>query len=366
MSRRHSDEIEFGSDSFLDIVANIVGILIILIVVAAIKAGTAPVSAVRVAEYLRTHVKPAPAKVEQAAAPQPVKAPPPPEPLVIPPSPALIERSNALKAEISSLDSQSQSAAAQIETTSREEQADSQAVTQLRQALANESTELGGDKAQLADTESRLALRRTALLQVEVDVQKAEAVKPPVATLKHRLTPLGRDINGKELHFRLLNHRVAFLPIEECIQRLFQRLRPQMLSNRDRLIRNGIQRGEIGPVVGFRMEYTLEARRLSAMEELRQGMSVAITVSSWKLVAEPDLETESGDEATTAHGDFLRRLRDADAETTITFWVYPDSYALYRQLQEFAHHENFTVAARPLPFGFPITGAPQGSRSTGQ
>jgi hypothetical protein len=362
MSRRHSDEIEFGSDSFLDIVANIVGILIILIVVAAIKAGTAPVSAERVAEYLRTHVKPAPVKVEQAAAPRPVKAPPPLEPLVIPPSPALIERSNALKAEIASLDSQSQSAAAQIETTSSEEQADSQAVTQLRQALANESTELGSDKAQLADTESRLALRKTALLQMEVDVQKAEAVKPPVATLKHRLTPLGRDISGKELHFRLLNHRVAFLPIEELIQRL----RPLILRNRDRLIRNGVQLGEIGPVVGFRMEYTLEARRLSAMEELRQGMSVAITLSSWRLVAEPDLETENADEATTAHGDFLRRLRDADAETTITFWVYPDSYALYRQLQEFAHHENFTVAARPLPFGFPITGAPEGSRSTGQ
>jgi hypothetical protein len=366
MSRRHSDEIEFGSDSFLDIVANIVGILIILIVVAAIKAGTAPISAARVAEYLRTHVKPAPAKAEQAAvpkpAPEPAKVPPRPEPLVIPPSPALIERANALKAEIASLDSQSQSAATAIETASREEQADSQAISQLRQALGSESAELGRDKTQLADTESRLALRKTGLLQMEVDIQKAQAVKPPVATLKHKLTPLGREISGKELHFRLLNNRVAFLPIEELIQRL----RPQILQHRDRLIRNGIQRGEIGPVVGFHMEYVLEARRLSAMEELRQGMSVAITLSSWKLVAEPDLETESGYEAVKDHGDFLRRLRDADAETTITFWVYPDSYALYRELQEFAHRENFTVAARPLPFGIPITGAPEGSRSTGQ
>jgi hypothetical protein len=368
MSRRHSDEIEFGSDSFLDIVANIVGILIILIVVAAIKAGTAPISAAKVAEYLRTHVKAAPAKVEQTAAPkpvsppEPVKAPPRPEPLVIPPSPALIERANALKAEIASLDSQSQSADSAIEKTSREEQADSQAIAALRQALASEATDVDRTKAQLADTESRLALRKTGLLQMEVDIQKAQAVKPPVATLKHKLTPLGREISGKELHFRLLNNRVAFLPIEELIQRL----RPQMLQNRERLIRNGIHRGEVGPVVGFRMEYTLEARRLSAMEELRQGMSMAITLSSWKLVAEPDLETESGDEAIKDRGDFLRRLRDADAETTITFWVYPDSYALYRQLQEFAHRENFTVAARPLPFGIPITGAPEGSRSTGQ
>ena len=74
--RRNSDDIEFGSDSFLDIVANIVGILIILIVVAGIKAGAAPVSAERLSEYLRTHVKPAPPKVEPApvtanAAPQP-------------------------------------------------------------------------------------------------------------------------------------------------------------------------------------------------------------------------------------------------------------------------------------------------------
>ena len=171
MSRRHSDEIEFGSDSFLDIVANIVGILIILIVVAAIKAGTAPISAAKVAEYLRTHVKPVPAKVEQTAAPkprppQPVKIPPRPEPLVIPPSPALIEQANALKAEIASLDSQSQSADTAIEKTSREEQADSQAIAALRQALASEATDVDRTKAQLADTESRLALRKTGLLQM--------------------------------------------------------------------------------------------------------------------------------------------------------------------------------------------------------
>jgi hypothetical protein len=282
--------------------------------------------------------------------------------LVIPPSPALLRQADALKAEIASLDSDAKNAAGEIEKAGHEEQADSQTITQLRQAIDTALAELGQDKTRLADTESQLAARKTGLLQMEVDVQKAQAVKPTVTTLKHKLTPLGREINGKELHFRLLNNRVAFLPIEESIQRL----RPQILRNRDRLIRNGIQRGEIGPVAGFRMEYTLEARRLSAMEELRQGMAVSIMLSSWKLVAEPDLETENAEEALKDHGDFLRRLKDSDAETTITFWVYPDSYALYRQLQEFAHHENFTVAARPMPFGVAIAGSPQGSRSSGQ
>jgi hypothetical protein len=360
--RRNSDEIEFGSDSFLDIVANIVGILIILIVVAGIKAGTAPISAERLAEYLRTHVKSAPAQAAPAASAEAPQQPAHLEPLVIPPAPALIRQADALKAEMATLDSQAQAAAAGIEKANREEQSDTQTIAQLRQALATASADLGHEKSQLTDAESRLQVKRTGLLQMEVDVQKAQAVKPTVETLKHKLTPLGREISGKELHFRLMNNRVAFLPIEQLIQRL----RPQILRNRDRLVRYGIQRGEIGPIAGFHMEYILEARRLSAMEELRQGMSVSINLSNWKLVAEPDLETESGDEALKDRGDFLRRLRDAAADTTITFWVYPDSYALYRQLQEFAHHENFTVAARPIPFGVAIAGSPQGSRSSGQ
>ena len=42
MSRRREFEIMFGSDSFLDVVANIVGILIILIVIAGVRVSQAP------------------------------------------------------------------------------------------------------------------------------------------------------------------------------------------------------------------------------------------------------------------------------------------------------------------------------------
>ncbi len=134
-------------------------------------------------------------------------------------------------------------------------------------------------------------------------------------------------------------------------------------------MRDGVKRGEIGPVAGFHMEYVIEARRLSAMEELRAGTSASITIfrlveTSWPSpIWKPKAATRRcGNNAETSSAG----LRDADADTTITFWVYPDSYALYRQLQEFAHHENFTVAARPIPFGVPIAGSPQGSRSAGQ
>ena len=43
MSRRPKAELQFGSDSFLDVVANIVGILIILIVIAGLHVSKIPV-----------------------------------------------------------------------------------------------------------------------------------------------------------------------------------------------------------------------------------------------------------------------------------------------------------------------------------
>jgi hypothetical protein len=62
----------------------------------------------------------------------------------------------------------------------------------------------------------------------------------------------------------------------------------------------------------------------------------------------------------------MSALRLADPQTTLTFWVYPDSFAAYRRLQEFAQSEGFAVATRPLPHGVAIAGSPNGSRSSSQ
>ena len=54
MSRRTARaELGFGSDSFLDIIANIVGILIILIVVAGMRVSNAPVPLAAIAPLCR-------------------------------------------------------------------------------------------------------------------------------------------------------------------------------------------------------------------------------------------------------------------------------------------------------------------------
>ena len=42
MSRRHETEDEFNSNSFLDVICNVVGILIVLIVIAGVRTRPAP------------------------------------------------------------------------------------------------------------------------------------------------------------------------------------------------------------------------------------------------------------------------------------------------------------------------------------
>lgn len=80
----------------------------------------------------------------------------------------------------------------------------------------------------------------------------------------------------------------------------------------------------------------------------------------------------------TPHGQALERVlsnsseldielagRDPNA-TTITVWVYPNSFAAFRKLKEHLYARGFATAARPLPLGQEITGGPQGSRSRAQ
>ena len=85
-----------------------------------------------------------------------------------------------------------------------------------------------------------------------------------------------------------------------------------------------------------------------------------------KFLPQPELVRESLDEALRPGSVFIRELQMADVKTTLTFWVYPDSYGTYRQLKEFAHAEGFTVAARPLEEGEVISASPWGSKSAGQ
>ena len=50
----------------------------------------------------------------------------------------------------------------------------------------------------------------------------------------------------------------------------------------------------------------------------------------------------------------------------VTFWVYPDSFEMFRKLRDHVYERGHDVAGRPLPAGTPIAGSRNGSASRGQ
>ncbi len=53
-------------------------------------------------------------------------------------------------------------------------------------------------------------------------------------------------------------------------------------------------------------------------------------------------------------------------ETTVTAWVYPNSFETFRQLKELLFEEGYMTAARPMPEGIRIGASPRGSQSAAQ
>src|SRR5262249_32676684 len=80
------------------------------------------------------------------------------------------------------------------------------------------------------------------------------------------------------------------------------------------------------------------------------------------------VERGEGLEAALAPTSAFRQIVDAlDPNTSVvTFWVYADSFPLYRRLRDYLYERGLEVAGRPLPIGPAVGFSRHGSVSRGQ
>jgi hypothetical protein len=356
MARRTSSEdVNIGSDSFLDVIANMVGILIILIVIAGLRASQLPPTTAHTA----------------AEQPPPANEPEPPGPLPAPePSEEepddsqlaeLAGRVQALEAEIAELERESSARAVALSELTAQAEAEIQQTAAAEAQLADQSDSLSQRRQQVQQLGDTLDAKKRSLARLLTELQALKQSAPPVKKIKHQVTPLSRMVQGDEIHFRLEGNRVSVVPLKELIERLLKQAERQ----KDWLAKYRQHQGSVGPVGGYTMHYIVERQLPSHLDQYR-GPGFRIAVSAFKVIPEADLKTETAQEATRVGSDFHVALQTIKAGSTLTFWVYPDSFELYRQLEELAHDAGFQVAARPLPFGVPIAGSPDGTRSAAQ
>lgn len=220
--------------------------------------------------------------------------------------------------------------------------------------------EIARKRLSLAAT--RLAALRVERDRVEKDLTALEQVERPAPRPLLSRNPLAKPPVGEEFHFEVHRGRVAVVELERLLDRLQGDATMRMKLARDlKPIR-----GEVGPIGSYRLKYELGPSTEMTLDDFLIRGKVSFGLQAWELVgAEPRGETLM--QAVQPTSEFARAVRRLNpSRDTITLWIYPDSFQLYRELRDGLHSLGFAVSARPLPEGIPIRGSPGGTTSAVQ
>ena len=212
-----------------------------------------------------------------------------------------------------------------------------------------------------ADGQGRLHSRRTreagrgggdlaehTASEIEVDPQQE--------TGRHAHPP------REEFHFELRRNRISYIDLTQLMEKTKAdaQLRIRMAD------RYGSVASKVGPVGSFSLAYELVPAMPNNVEEMMDRRNIRrFDLKGWKLVPEYDNRGETFEGTQNPISEYTRAVNRINKErATITLWVYPDSFALYRQIATtWSSPVGFSVAARPLPMGLAIRGSPMGTQS---
>ena len=329
---RQEEDLTAGQDSFLDVITNIVGILIILVMVVGARVQKISLDAA--------------VQAPEAAANGGLEA-------------EVAERAHTLasaESEIVDLQSQTQMVQAAIDGASS-------ARLQLATAVSAAKVEVerrkqAADVAKVAEAERAAKQRQLeeAIQQCTLETESIQHQKATTAEVLAYPTPIGRTVNGEEIHFRLAGDRIAYVPLEE----LFELAKRNTQRHAGSIAEMSARIETVGPVQGFALDYVIEAKIDQARGQ------ILIRSREWVVRPADPLVGEPVAEALRSSSRFRGVLGGVKPDTTITLWCYPDSFAAYRQIREELHRLGIPTAGRPLPEGAPIGGSTEGSKSVVQ
>ncbi|HUY32657.1 MAG TPA: hypothetical protein VMV69_07725 [Pirellulales bacterium] len=334
---RHStqDAHAFGSDSFLDVVTNMVGILIVLVMVVGVRIKHAP----------------------DAPAPTPSVAP---EEIQ-----RLETEAEAVERNVVSIESQIAQVGAATQALFAERGTLAMLVEERERELAQARGSLDQSKRTAFDMGRARAAAEQELARLESGLREAAAAEKRTkrsVRIKNYPTPLSQTVLGDEAHFRLLGGRVTWVPLNELVDMCIRDLK----SRAQRLRDVSEIEDTVGPVDGFRAHYSAHREDLSPEEQMLVGNQASLAIMIELIPARDDLG-EPLDVAFGQRSQFRARLATLNQRSTaITLWTYPDCFGAYSTVKEQLYKFGFTVAARPTPDGLPISASNHGSHSQAQ
>lgn len=351
--RRQSREIPFSFDSFLDVVANVVGIIIRLILVAWV--GARSYSSVVALQHHQT--KDAPPAVAAAELKDPMQQE------LAKHRQELADLQKRMLEQLRELDDV-KAGASDIDKRRAELDAEEEELEKSDNALDRTAGDKDRTVRTVALSLQELQQRREKLL---ADFQEVERIPKPRKLLHYR-TPVSRPVQADEFFFECKNGRVTFIDIASLVTEIRQEI-----EQKGKVLRDTWQTEEMTPPVGaFRLRYELERERSLTDGVIPGGPPDArstyrYSVTGWTVEPVGLMRGETLSQALAAGSEFRQITDRIDPQLgVVTFWVYPDSFALYRQLRDHLYERDLVVAGRPLPEGIPISSSRRGTVSRGQ
>lgn len=337
--KRRTEESNGGEDAFLDIVANLVGILVILVMVIGVRTQDAW------NDSQQEVAQPA-VSIDLLAERERIKS-----------SHASINR-NVLevKGKLDELTALTQDRHHERHQLQVLMEAARRELAERRKSLDDERADQVVAAAEVRELEAELELieRQTRTLETEE--------KPPIE-LEHLPTPMARTVFGHEEHFRLLNGRLTYVPLNE----LTELLKSDAARKVQKLSQANSITETIGPIQGFHLKYTLARREVTIDSRVGPMQRQVVDFQGFVLLPMSNDLGEPMDQALTDGSQFYQLVETfRPGSTVVTVWTYPDSFEQFRRLKRWLYDRGFSSAARPLPEGQPISGSPNGSRSAAQ
>ena len=338
-SRRNRNTIELGYDSFLDIVANLVGILIILVVVLGAQSTSQIEQAVQKAEQ-----QPGASEQQlQRLAKQ-------------------TQRSTAAQADSNRFEQLILKHDSMIDQKRNQRAFLMDLLSQAETAWENNQEKFDKEKMEAAKRRTTLDEASRELDKLQGEQERLLQQPEKVVEIQHLPTPMAKTVFGDEIHFRLKGNRLSVVPVERLIEEIKLDFERVFKSSTD-----GQREAAVGPVGGYIARYTME--KTKGMVSKGNQVQMATRIQLVNLSIEP-LKEPHGDPINQFFSDRQKldiELAGRDpAATTVTVWVYPDSFSAFRTLKETLYARGFATAARPLPMDHVISGGPDGSRSQAQ
>jgi hypothetical protein len=337
--RRHRADDAGGDDSFLDIVANLVGVLIILVVIVGARAGS------RIHEI-------AISKVEEAEL----------QGLRQNHQSALRQARNLLNDN-----HQLQEKIAREQRLQELRQAERDEllvqVGQVRQELETRKDRLSENHREVLEQSGQLAVLRREFREIDSQYTSLQSVNVEDQTIEHYPTPIAKTVFSDEIHFRLRGGRLVYVPMNELVELMRDEWREKA-----RKLQTASETLEtVGPVGDFRLQYYLRAEDRTLRTPYGDTTDRFIEFARFVMVPVSEAVGVPLEQALQEESDFRNWISLSRPErTTVSVWVYPDSFAEFNQLKKWLYERGFKTACWPLSDNSPISGGPSGYRSTAQ